>query len=75
VSYSQPGGPDLCIYAPCVSLDQLYPQAPGLFFVAFYDAQDYGGGGRGILTRLHTRQYRRIQSHLMDTGHVKEVAM
>jgi hypothetical protein len=30
---------------------QLYPQAPGSLFVAFYDSQDYGGG---ILTHLHT---------------------
>jgi hypothetical protein len=30
---------------------QLYPQAPGSIFVAFYDSQGYGGG---ILTCLHT---------------------
>jgi hypothetical protein len=30
---------------------QLYPQAPGSLFVAFYDSQGYGGG---ILIRLHT---------------------
>jgi hypothetical protein len=29
---------------------QLYPQAPGSLFVAFYDSQGYGGG---ILTRLY----------------------
>jgi hypothetical protein len=29
---------------------QLYPQAPGSIFIAFYDSQGYGGG---ILTRLH----------------------
>jgi hypothetical protein len=29
---------------------QLYPQAPGYLFVAFYDSQGYGGG---ILTRPH----------------------
>jgi hypothetical protein len=30
---------------------QLYPQALGSLFVAFYDSQGYGGG---ILTRRHT---------------------
>jgi hypothetical protein len=29
---------------------QLYPQAPGSLFIAFYDLQGYGGG---ILTHLH----------------------
>jgi hypothetical protein len=29
---------------------QLYPQAPGLLFIAFYNSQGYGGG---VLTRLH----------------------
>jgi hypothetical protein len=30
---------------------QLYPQAPGSLFFAFYDSQ---GDGGGILTLLHT---------------------
>jgi hypothetical protein len=30
---------------------QLYPQAPGYLFVAFYDSQSYG---ENIRTRLHT---------------------
>jgi hypothetical protein len=30
---------------------QIYPQAPGSLFVAFYDLQGYAGG---IPTRLHT---------------------
>jgi hypothetical protein len=33
---------------------QLYPQALGSLFVAFYDSQGYGGD---ILTRLHTGFY------------------
>jgi hypothetical protein len=32
---------------------QLYPQALGSLFVAFYDSQSYGGD---ILTRLHARK-------------------
>jgi hypothetical protein len=32
---------------------QLYPQAPGSLFIAFYDSQGCGGG---ILTRLHTEK-------------------
>jgi hypothetical protein len=37
--------------SPSDRMAQLYPRAPGSFFVAFYDSQGYGGG---ILTRLHT---------------------
>jgi hypothetical protein len=40
---------------------QLYPQAPGSLFVAFYDLQGYGGG---ILTCLHTVQTDDCLSHL-----------
>jgi hypothetical protein len=36
---------------PSDRVAQLYPQAPGSLFVAFYDSQGYGGG---ILTPLHT---------------------
>jgi hypothetical protein len=35
------------------SVAQLYPQAPGSFFIAFYDSQGFGGD---ILTGLHTRK-------------------
>jgi hypothetical protein len=37
--------------SPSDRVAQLYPQAPGSLFVAFYDSQGYGGA---ILTRLHT---------------------
>jgi hypothetical protein len=37
--------------SPSDSVIQLYPQAAGSLFVAFYDSQGYGGG---ILARLHT---------------------
>jgi hypothetical protein len=47
----QPGGPGLYLCPPDDRVVQLYPQAPGSLFVAFYDSQDYGGG---FLTRPHT---------------------
>jgi hypothetical protein len=37
--------------SPSDRVAQLYREAPGSLFVAFYDSQGYGGG---ILTRLHT---------------------
>jgi hypothetical protein len=37
--------------SPSDRVAQIYAQAPGYFFVAFYDSQGYGGG---ILTSLHT---------------------
>jgi hypothetical protein len=37
--------------SPSGKVAQLYPQAPGSLFVAFYDQQGYGGG---VLIRLHT---------------------
>jgi hypothetical protein len=36
---------------PSDRVAQLYPQAPGTPFIAFYDSHGCGGG---ILTRLHT---------------------
>jgi hypothetical protein len=36
--------------SPSDRVAQLYPQARGSLFVAFYDSQGYGGG---ILTHLH----------------------
>jgi hypothetical protein len=36
--------------SPSDRMAQLYPQAPGSFFKAFYNSQGYSGG---ILTRLH----------------------
>jgi hypothetical protein len=36
--------------SPSNGVAQLYIQAPGSLFFAFYDSQGYGGG---ILTRLH----------------------
>jgi hypothetical protein len=36
--------------SPSDRVVQLYPQAPGSLFVAFYDSRGYGGG---ILTRPH----------------------
>jgi hypothetical protein len=36
--------------SPSDRVTQLYPQAPGSLFVAFYDSQGYSGG---INTRLH----------------------
>jgi hypothetical protein len=50
VSKPQPGGPGLHIYVPLWQGAQLYPQAPGSLFIAFYNSQGYGGG---ILTSLH----------------------
>jgi hypothetical protein len=50
----QPEGPGLCIYVPQWQSGQLYPEAWGYLFVAFYDSQGYGGG---ILTRLHTESF------------------
>jgi hypothetical protein len=35
---------------PSDKVVQLYPQALGSLFVAFYDSQGYGGG---VLARLH----------------------
>jgi hypothetical protein len=43
--------------SPSDRVAQIYPQAPGSLFVAFYDSQGYGGG---ILTRLHTGTNRGI---------------
>jgi hypothetical protein len=40
---------------------QLYPQALGSLFVAFYDLQSYGGG---IRTRLHVR----LNCHLLSAS-------
>jgi hypothetical protein len=37
--------------SPSDKVAQLYPQAPGSLFDAFYDSHGYDGG---ILTRLHT---------------------
>jgi hypothetical protein len=37
--------------SPSDRVAQLYPQAPGSLFIAFYDSQ---GDGGGILTCLHT---------------------
>jgi hypothetical protein len=39
---------------------QLYPWALGSFYAASYDSQGYGGG---ILTRPHTGQDTKSQSH------------
>jgi hypothetical protein len=39
--------------SPSDTVAQLYPQAPGSLFVAFYGFQVYGDG---ILTRLNTRK-------------------
>jgi hypothetical protein len=41
----------LYLCPPSDRVAQLYPQAPGSLFVAFYGSQGYDGG---ILTRLHT---------------------
>jgi hypothetical protein len=40
--------------SPSDRVAQLYPQAPGSLFVAFYDLLGYCGG---ILTRLHAGEY------------------
>jgi hypothetical protein len=40
--------------SPSDRVAQLYAQAPGSFFVAFYGSLGYGGG---ILIRLHTGIY------------------
>jgi hypothetical protein len=45
----QPGGQVSVFMSPSDRVAQLYPQAPGSLFVAFYDSQVYGGG---ILTFL-----------------------
>jgi hypothetical protein len=46
---------------------QLYPQAPGSLFVAFYWSQGYGGG---ILIRLHTRSFKHYMNfRLQRTKH------
>jgi hypothetical protein len=47
----QPRGPALRIYVTQCRVGQLYPQAPGSIFVAFYDSQGYSGS---ILNRIHT---------------------
>jgi hypothetical protein len=44
---------------------QLYPQALGSLFVAFYDSQGYGGG---ILTRLPPHGYYIMSGLLILTG-------
>jgi hypothetical protein len=46
-----PGGPGPCIHAHNDRVAQLYPQATGSLYVAFYGSQ---GNGGGILTRIHT---------------------
>jgi hypothetical protein len=51
---------------PSDRVAQLYPQAPGSLFVAFYDWQGYGGG---ILTRLNTRNC--IHQHHHHHDHCK----
>jgi hypothetical protein len=43
--------------SPSDRVTKLYPQAPGSFFVAFYESQDYGGV---ILTRLKNRDVLQI---------------
>jgi hypothetical protein len=43
----------LAFISPSNKVAQLYPQALGSLFVAFYDSQGYGGG---ILTCLHVRK-------------------
>jgi hypothetical protein len=47
--------------SPSDRLAQLYPQAPGSLFVAFYDSQRYGGG---ILTCLHTGIYILLSTYI-----------
>jgi hypothetical protein len=47
---AQPGGSGLYLYVPQWQGAQLYPQASGSLYVAFYDSQGYGGC---ILTCLH----------------------
>jgi hypothetical protein len=42
---------------PSDRMAQLYLQAPGSLFVAFYDSQGYGGG---ILTSFHAEEKRFI---------------
>jgi hypothetical protein len=46
----QPGGPVSVFMSPSDRVAQLYLQAPGSLFIAFYDSQDYDGG---IQTHLH----------------------
>jgi hypothetical protein len=46
--------------SPSDRLVQLYYQALGSLFVAFYDSQGYGGG---ILTRLHTWDSKKHMQH------------
>jgi hypothetical protein len=45
------GGQVPVFLSPMSRVARLYPQAPGVLFVASYDSQGYGGGVR---TRLHT---------------------
>jgi hypothetical protein len=40
---------------------QLYPQAPGALFVAFYDLQGHGGG---IVTHLHMGYFKLLFYYL-----------
>jgi hypothetical protein len=46
--------------SPSDRVAQLYPQAPGSLFVAFYDWQGYGGG---IIARLHTGVFYNLFVH------------
>jgi hypothetical protein len=43
--------------SPSDRVAQLYPEAPGYLFIAFYDSQGYG---RGILTSLHKGSVHKI---------------
>jgi hypothetical protein len=43
-SNPQPGGPGPVFMSSSNRVAQLYPQAPGLLLVTFYNLQGYGGG-------------------------------
>jgi hypothetical protein len=59
----------LCM-SPIDRVAQLYPQAHGSLFVAFYDSRGYGGG---ILTLLHTRASKNRTKHTITLSGQTEV--
>jgi hypothetical protein len=52
---------------PPVTRCQLYPQAPGSLFVAFYDSQGYSGA---IITRLHTWTFFSLSKKLPECDRI-----
>jgi hypothetical protein len=55
------------LYTPRNTVAQLYPQALGFIFVAFYDSQGYSGG---IRTHLHMGSVSRLSSQSQSQSRV-----